>query len=56
MAEGERFRSNATQSTDRLIRSLLTSSDHPLSPDEALPQLQQAVRDLLRAARELALE
>ena len=40
----------AAQRTDRTLRSLLTTSETPLSPDQGIPQLQQAIRDLERAA------
>jgi hypothetical protein len=43
----------AAQRVDRLIRSLLTTSDTPLSPEEALRSLQQDLGNLERAAREL---
>jgi hypothetical protein len=31
---------------DRLLRSLLTASDSPLAPEEALPSLRQGLGDL----------
>jgi hypothetical protein len=43
----------ATQRVDRLLRSLLTTSDDPLTPDQAVPQLQQRLNDLARSVREL---
>jgi hypothetical protein len=44
---------DATHQVDRLLRSLLTTSDDPLTPDQAVPQLQQRLYDLARAVREL---
>jgi hypothetical protein len=35
----------AAQRTDKLLRSLLTSSDAPIAPDHALPRLQQSLLD-----------
>jgi hypothetical protein len=43
----------AAQHTDQLIRSLLTISDRPLSPDDAFPKLGQNLRELQHAVRNL---
>jgi hypothetical protein len=43
----------AAQRTDRTLRSLLTTSEMPLSPDEGIPMLVQGMRDLDRAVRVL---
>jgi hypothetical protein len=43
----------AARNTDRLLRSLLTTSDNPVSADVGLPQLQQSFRDLQRTSNEL---
>ena len=43
----------AGQRVDRVIRSLLTTSDTPLSPEDALRSLQQDLGALERAARDL---
>jgi hypothetical protein len=45
---------DAARRVDRILRSLLTSSDTPLSPEQALPQLQRSFRDLQQAVRELS--
>jgi hypothetical protein len=44
----------AARDTDHVLRSLLTSSDTPMSPDEGLPKLRQSVQDLERFLHELS--
>jgi hypothetical protein len=45
---------DAARRLDRILRALLTTSDAPMSPDEALPKLQQSMSDLELAVSELA--
>ena len=44
---------DAARRLDRILRSLLSTSDAPLSPEDALPGLQRGLRDLKLAARQL---
>ncbi len=44
---------DAARLTDRILRSLLTTSDAPMPLDEALPKLEQSAQELDQAAREL---
>jgi hypothetical protein len=43
----------AAAAVDRALRSMLTTSDTPVSPDQALPQIQRGLHDLEQSAREL---
>jgi hypothetical protein len=45
---------DSARSVDHILRSLLTTSDTPMSVDEALPKLQQRVQELDRGAGDLA--
>jgi hypothetical protein len=44
---------DAARRTDRALRSILTSSDTPLSIETAMPQIQQGLADLSRFVRSL---
>lgn len=44
---------DAVRRADRVLRALLTSSDSPLAIEEAIPQLQQSLDDVQRAAKQL---
>lgn len=45
---------DAARSADRILRSLLTISDSPISLDDGLPKLKQSVQEMDRAGRELS--